>query len=76
MGKIEQSWRGKVFPSHANVYDSNDDGFFPLPLGQDHERATSARCYLAAEASAPNLEILCETRVLRILFEGQRVGTA
>ncbi len=38
------------------------------------ERATSARCYLTAEARArPNLEILCETRLLRILFEGQRV---
>jgi len=75
MGKIEQVLTGQGIPSHANVYDSNDDGFFPLPLSQDHERATSARCYLTAEARArPNLEILCETRVLRILFEGQRVA--
>jgi choline dehydrogenase-like flavoprotein len=59
---------------HADAYETDDDGFFQTPLSQDHERATSARCYLTAEARArPNLEILCETRVLRILFDGQRV---
>jgi len=44
------------------------------PLSRDHERATSARCYLTAEARArPNPEIPCKTRVLRILFDGRRV---
>ena len=50
------------------------DGFFPTPLSQDHEPATSAHCYLTAEARArPNLEIMCDTRVVRILFDGRRV---
>jgi choline dehydrogenase-like flavoprotein len=74
MGQIEQVLAAQGIGSYANVYDTNDDGFFQLPLSQDHERATSARCYLTAEARArPNLEILCETRVLRVLFDGRRV---
>ena len=37
-------------------------------------RATSAHCYVTAEARArPNLEIMCDTRVVRILFDGRRV---
>jgi hypothetical protein len=23
-------------PSHANVYEADDDGFFPTPLSQDY----------------------------------------
>jgi choline dehydrogenase-like flavoprotein len=74
MRQIEQVLTAQGVPSYPNVYDTNDDGFFQTPLSQDHERATSARCYLTAEARArPNLKILCDTRVLRILFDGQRV---
>ena len=74
MHRIEEVLMAQGVPSHANAYETNDDAFFQTPLSQDHERATSARCYLTAEARArPNLEILCETRVLRIRFNGQRV---
>jgi hypothetical protein len=74
MHRIEDALVAQGVSSHANVYEAEGDGFFPTPLSQDHERATSARCYLTAEARArPNLEIMCETRVLRVLFEGQRV---
>src|SRR5262245_35177816 len=74
MHRIEDALVAQGVSSHANVYQADADGFFPTPLSQDHERATSARCYLTAEARArPNLEIMCETRVLRILCEGQRV---
>jgi 5-(hydroxymethyl)furfural/furfural oxidase len=74
MHRIEDALIAQGVPSHANVYEADDDGFFPTPLSQDHERATSARCYLTADTRArPNLEIMCETRVLRVLFEGQRV---
>jgi 5-(hydroxymethyl)furfural/furfural oxidase len=59
--------------SHANIYETDADGFFPTPLSQDDERATSARCYLTGEARArPNLKIMCDTRVLRMLFDGRR----
>ena len=74
MHRIEQALAARGTPSHPNIYETDEDGFFPTPLSQDHERATSARCYLTAEARArPNLEIVCETRVLRVLFDGPRV---
>ena len=74
MQRIEDVLMAQGVPSHANAYETDDDAFFQTPLSQDHERATSARCYLTAEARArPNLEILCDTRVLRVLFDGQRV---
>jgi choline dehydrogenase-like flavoprotein len=76
MQRLEEVLAGQGMPSHANIYDTDQDGFFPTPLSQDHERATSARCYLTAEARArPNLAIMCDTRVLRILFDGRRVTT-
>ena len=69
MHRIEEVLMAQGVPSHANAYETDDDGFFQTPLSQDHERATSARCYLTAETRArPNLEILCETRVLRVLL--------
>jgi choline dehydrogenase-like flavoprotein len=74
MQRLEEVLSRQGVMSHANIYDTAQDGFFPTPLSQDHERATSARCYLTAEARArPNLAIICDTRVLRILFAGQRV---
>jgi choline dehydrogenase-like flavoprotein len=74
MRRLEEVLVGQGMPSHANIYDTDEDGFFPAPLSQDHERATSARCYLTAEARArPNLVVMCDTRVLRILFDGQHV---
>jgi len=74
MHRLEEALAALGVPSHTNIYDTDEDGFFPTPLSQDHERATSARCYLTAEARArSNLTIMCETRLLRVLFEGRRV---
>jgi 5-(hydroxymethyl)furfural/furfural oxidase len=75
MHHLEQAAAASGIASHANIYDTADDGFFVTPLSQDDERATSARCYLTARARArDNLEIMTETRVLRITFEGTRVS--
>jgi choline dehydrogenase-like flavoprotein len=74
MHRLEEALAARGVPSHADIYETDDDGFFPTPLSQDHERATSARCYLTAEVRArPNLDIMCETRLLRVLFDGRRV---
>jgi choline dehydrogenase-like flavoprotein len=74
MHRLEEALAARGVPSHANIYETDDDGFFPTPLSQDHERATSARCYLTAEVRArPNLDIMCDTRLLRVLFDGRRV---
>jgi choline dehydrogenase-like flavoprotein len=75
MRQLEQAVTARGVASHPNVYAAAaEDGFFPTPLSQDHERATSARCYLTTEVRArPNLEIVCDTRVLRVAFDGNRV---
>ena len=73
MKHLEQAAAAQGIASHANIYDTADDGFFVTPLSQDDERATSARCYLNAEARArENLEIMTSTRGLRITFAGTR----
>lgn len=74
MRQLERVVTARGVASHANVYATAEDGFFAAPLSQDHERATSARCYLTKEARArSNLEIMCNTRVLRVAFDGPRV---
>jgi len=63
-------------PAPANGdFETLQGGFFAAPLAQDDERAGSARCYLTAEVRArPNLQIMAETRVQRIVFDGRRVS--
>jgi 5-(hydroxymethyl)furfural/furfural oxidase len=74
MHGIEKAVTARGVPSYANIYDTAEDGFFVTPLSHDDERATSARCYLTAQARArKNLAIMTETRVLRIVFDGARV---
>ena len=52
----------------------SEDGFFATPLSQDETRASASRCYLTAEVRArPNLEIMSNTRVRNLVFEGNRV---
>lgn len=75
MTRLEQAARARGIASHANIYDTADDGFFVTPLSQDDERATSARCYLTTEARArKNLDIMTDTRVLRVTFNGTEVA--
>jgi choline dehydrogenase-like flavoprotein len=58
----------------ADINESAADGFFPMPLSQDAERASSARCYLtAAVRRRSNLAILPRTRVTGLRFDGNRV---
>jgi 5-(hydroxymethyl)furfural/furfural oxidase len=75
MRHLEKAVAARGAALHQNIYDTAEDGFFPTPLSQDHERATSARCYLTAQVRArPNLEIMCDTKVLRVAFDGRRVS--
>jgi choline dehydrogenase-like flavoprotein len=75
MHRLEQTAAARGVASHANIYDTAADGFFVTPLSQDDERATSARCYLGAEVRArKNLQIMCDTRVLRIALSGTQVA--
>ncbi len=73
--RIEERVAAGGAPARAALDDAGDDGFFAVPLSQDDERATSARCYLTAAVRArPNLTIMTDTRVLRITFERNRVS--
>ena len=75
MRDLEQAVTAHGATLHQNIYRTDEDGFFPTPLSQDHERATSARCYLTAQVRArANLEIMCDTKVLRVAFDGRRVA--
>jgi 5-(hydroxymethyl)furfural/furfural oxidase len=75
MHRIEQAAAARGTASHPNIYDTAEDGFFGTPLSQDDERATSARCYLTAQVRVrPNLEIMSDTRVLRVMLDGTRVA--
>jgi choline dehydrogenase-like flavoprotein len=75
MHRLEQAVTARGMASHANIYDTAEDGFFVTPLSQDHERATSARCYLTAQVRARgNLEIMTNTRVRRVTLDGTRVA--
>src|SRR5262245_40248694 len=75
MQRIEAAILARGMKSHADIYETTEDGFFATPLSQDSERATSARCYLTAEVRArQNLAIMTNTRVLRLAVEGGRVS--
>jgi len=74
MERIEKAALADGKASFPNIYETEADGFFATPLSQDHERATSARCYLTAQVRArPNLEIMTKTRGLHVVFAGRRV---
>ena len=70
MHRIEAAALARGIKSHRDINETSEDGFFATPLSQDSARATSARCYLTPEVrSRPNLEIMANTRVLRLRVE-------
>jgi 5-(hydroxymethyl)furfural/furfural oxidase len=74
MRKMESVAAARGYASHADVNDTDADGFFATPLSQDDSRAGTARCYLTAEVRRrPNLEIMSETRLRNLQFDGARV---
>ena len=74
MHGIEAAAGKRGLPSVADVYSTDGDGFFPLPMAHDDTRSTTARCYLdAAVRARPNLAIIAGAQVERVLLEGARV---
>ena len=74
MRDVERAAAPRGYASHADVNDTDADGFFAAPLSQDDSRAGTARCYLAAEVrQRPNLEIMTQTRLRNLQFDGTRV---
>jgi choline dehydrogenase-like flavoprotein len=74
MHGIQEVLAARGLAPTTNIYASDEDGFFATPLSHDDERGTSARCYLTAQVRARgNLEILTDTRALRVVLAGNRV---
>lgn len=63
-------------PSIPDVYGSQGDGFFALPMAHDDTRATTARCYLDAGARArSNLTIIANALVEQVVLgDGRACG--
>jgi len=74
---IERAAAARGLGYVADINESAADGFFPMPLSQDAERASSARCYLTdAVRRRSNLAILPRTRVTGLRLDGNRVEGA
>jgi 5-(hydroxymethyl)furfural/furfural oxidase len=72
--RIEAAAAARGLPAYPDINEVTADGFFPMPLSQDAERATSARSYLTeAIRRRPNLTILPQTQVLSLVLEGTAV---
>ncbi|HEY1363133.1 MAG TPA: GMC family oxidoreductase [Xanthobacteraceae bacterium] len=68
---IERAAAARGLPHLPDINESERDGFFPMPLGQDAQRASSARCYLTASVRRrSNLAVLARTRVTGLRLEG------
>ena len=60
--------------SIADINESADDGFFAMPLSQDAQRASSARCYLTSSVRRrSNLAIMPRTRAVGLRTDGAEV---
>ncbi len=62
------------YPARPDVNGSDEEGFFALPLSQDHgTRASSASAYLTPQARRRgNLRIVTDAEVKRVAFDGRR----
>jgi choline dehydrogenase-like flavoprotein len=71
---LERAAAARGLPAIADINESQGDGFFAMPLSQDTERASSARCYLtSAVRRRGNLAIMPRTRVTGLRIEGSSV---
>ena len=71
---IERAGAARGLRSIADINENPADGFFPMPLSQDAQRASSARCYLtSAVRRRGNLAIAPRTLVTGLRLDGDRV---
>ena len=71
---LERAAAARGLSAIADINESPADGFFPMPLSQDSERASSARCFLtSAVRRRRNLAIMPQTRVIGLRLDGATV---
>ena len=72
--RIEEAAGEHGLATVPDIFATQRDAFFALPLSHDHERASSARCYLDEGVRArPNLRIVANGHVAVLLLDGARV---
>jgi 5-(hydroxymethyl)furfural/furfural oxidase len=71
---MEVAAAARGFRSIADINESADDGFYAMPLSQDAQRASSARCYLTSSVRRRgNLAIMPRTRAVGLRTDGAQV---
>ena len=72
---VERAAVARGLPLVGDINEKPGEGFFPMPLSQDMTtRASSARSYLsAAVRRRGNLQIMAETHVTGLRFDGLKV---
>lgn len=74
MHGMEKAAGARGMPAVGDVYTTEGDAFFPLPMAHDEARSTTARCYLDAQVRARgNLRIIDRAQVEVVLLDGKRV---
>ncbi len=74
MHRLQQAAAACGIPAVDDVYSTQNDAFFALPMAHDATRSTTARCYLDADVRArANLTIAARAQVTRILLDGTNV---
>jgi 5-(hydroxymethyl)furfural/furfural oxidase len=73
--RLEAAAAAAGFAPQPDIYATDGDGFFPLPLSHDEERATSARIWLGADVRGrANLRIMTDAQVAAVLVEGRHAS--
>lgn len=71
--RFEAAAAAAGYQPQRDIYTSHGDGFYPLPLSHDDERATSARVWLGeAVRRRANLRILTNSSVAAVLLDQGR----
>jgi 5-(hydroxymethyl)furfural/furfural oxidase len=70
---MERAAHARGLSAIGDINEEPREGFFPLPLSHSDTRSSSASTYLTSEVRRrPNLEIMTDTQVTALRFEGTR----
>jgi 5-(hydroxymethyl)furfural/furfural oxidase len=73
--EMERAAHARGLPAIGDINEDPRAGFFPLPLSHGETRSSSASTYLTADVRRrPNLEIMTNTQVIVLRFDGTRAA--
>jgi 5-(hydroxymethyl)furfural/furfural oxidase len=72
---MERAAHARGLSAIGDINEEPREGFFPLPLSHSDTRSSSASTYLTSEVRRrPNLEIMTDTQVTALRFDGTRAA--